>query len=115
MTLFFRLLDADGKAEALAGVVRARDERVYEVDPKSFGQIPGSPFAYWAGNAVRKAFSCYQALGKQALVASGTGTLDDFRFLRCWWESGQNAGYFPFAKGGAFSLIYYDHHLVVQW
>jgi hypothetical protein len=115
MTLFFRLLEADDKAAALRVVARSSDARVYEVDPKSFGQIPGSPFAYWASNAVRKAFSCYQALGKQALVTSGTGTLDDFRFLRSWWELSQNAGYFPFAKGGAFSLIYYDHHLVVQW
>ena len=50
--VFFRLLSFEDKAAALAeGVAAVRSGRqadtlVHQVDPQSFRQVPGSPFAY---------------------------------------------------------------------
>lgn len=51
-TTFLRLLAADDKAAALrAAAVAARAGQpapdVFAVDPISFRQVPGAPFAYW--------------------------------------------------------------------
>ena len=125
-TLFFRLLDSEDKAAALSGAVDAvREGRllnavVHAVDPASFRQVPGSPFAYWVSDRVRVLFCELSLIRDRYLVASGTGTLDDLRFLRLWFEistchvSSSNA-WFPFAKGGTYSPYYFDHHLVVNW
>ncbi|WP_142804165.1 type II restriction endonuclease subunit M [Tepidiphilus sp. J10] len=120
MTAFLRLLAEDDKAAALQQVcARLRrgetDARLFEVAPEAFDAVPGKPFAYWVSDAVRNSFMKFPAVEKNTLVTSGTGTLDDFRFLRCWWEIKGSERWFPFAKGGAFSPTYYDHHLLVNW
>ena len=64
MTTFIRLLDAgpDEKGAALAEAAagwRAGTEPpgVFQVDPESFEQVPGSPFAYWVSERVRRLFT----------------------------------------------------------
>ena len=54
-------------------------------------------------------------------------TLDDFRWIRAFWEvestdmralgarHASNRGWVGFAKGGAFSPFYSDVHLVLDW
>ncbi len=126
MTLFLRLLEDEDKAQALAETCARigrgeSDPRVFELDPNSFAKVPGAPFAYWVSESVREAFLRLPAFSDQSLATSGTGTLDDFRFLRVWWEtSGGRAesrvdSWFPYAKGGAFAPIYFDHHLSINW
>ena len=54
-----------------------------EVDPVSFRQVPGSPFAYWISGKVRGVFSAFEAIGSYGVnVKKGTDTGDDSRFLR---------------------------------
>ncbi len=126
MTLFIRLLDAENKAEAMAEAVAAVREgrahpRVFEVNPESFAQVPGSPFAYWVSEAVRELFTEFPAFDCEERTAKrGPSTSDDSRYVRCWWE-------FPnlykhgigewrnFAKGGSYSPFYADIFLVVDW
>lgn len=120
MTTFLRLLSDKDKSAALQEAVQAlrsgaRDERLFTVEPEAFRQVPGASFAYWVSETVRGAFTRLSAVESFALITSGTGTLDDFRFLRCWWEADNTQKWFPFAKGGAFSPTYYDQHLVVGW
>ena len=115
MTTFLRLLSDKDKQAALLATVRDGGERLFEVDPASFRQVAGAPFAYWVSEAVRGVFVKFPAVEASALVASGTGTLDDFRFLRSWWETRYGDKWFPFAKGGAYSPTHYDHHLLVGW
>ncbi len=120
MSQFLRLLTENDKALALAEVcARLRcgedDPRVHAVAPHAFDAVPGKPFAYWVSDAVRAAFEEFPAAEKSALVTSGTGTLDDFRFLRNWWEISDYRSWFHFAKGGAYSPVYYDQHLMVNW
>jgi hypothetical protein len=116
-TVFIRAIEAavDEKAAVLREAVLAGAQSRFDADVSTFSQVPRSPFAYWIGDATRELFYKFPALEQQALVASGTGTLDDFRFLRLWWETSNSKKWFPYAKGGGFSPIYFDHHLVVNW
>ncbi|EIC22701.1 BREX-1 system adenine-specific DNA-methyltransferase PglX [Thiorhodovibrio frisius] len=126
MTTFLRLLSESDKASALLDLCdRQRsggdDPRCFEVAPGAFDAIPGQPFAYWVSEAVRETFRRFSAFGDHALATSGTGTLDDFRFLRTWWETvtqhrlAVSLRWFPYAKGGAFARMYFDHYLSINW
>ncbi len=126
MTQFLRLLAEDDKAQALLETcTRLRageaDSRHFEVAPSAFDAVPGKPFAYWVSEAVRETFRRLPSFGECALPTSGTGTLDDFRFLRTWWEADgqpsvtQVSKWFPYEKGGAFAPMYFDHYLSINW
>lgn len=120
MTLFFRLIDEENKADSLALMVRQRgSENEFEVDPNFLRELPGSPFSYWVSNRVRgafKHFSKFNANGRA--IKQGLATADDFRFVRSWWEVAELDIYhkwFCFAKGGQYSQFYSDVHLLVNW
>ena len=61
-SLFFRLLPYGDKAAALGRAVdvvregRTLNGVVHMVDPTSFRQVPGSPFAYWVSEHIRRLF-----------------------------------------------------------
>ena len=142
-TLFLRLLSYDDKSAALAESIKATQEGytlntvVHVVNPKSFSQIPGSTFAYWVSERIRRVFTRLPAFESEGrTVKQGLATADDFRFVRLYWEvkpgnalsgtsqiqpeqfrqqtfSGKR--WVPFAKGGAYSPYYSDLHLVVNW
>lgn len=117
MTTFLRLLKDKDKQSALASAIRTGGDNVFEVDPSSFFQVPGAPFAYWVSEAVRQTFRRFPAFdGAERAVKQGLATADDFRFVRVWWEvlpNGQR--WYGFAKGGAFSRFYADMPVVVKW
>lgn len=122
MTIFFRLLQPDDKGVALhdaiarltAGTLNAN---TFTVEPASFQQVPGAPFAYWVSERTLSIFrenSCFE--DEKRIVRQGLSTADDFRFASLWWEVNSNSkDWYSFAKGGAFSKIYFDFHLVVNW
>src|SRR5437660_9208749 len=97
MTIFFRLLHADDKEGGLrAAVVAANGEEpapeVFHVDPASFEQVPGSPFAYWVSERVRRLFRelpPFESEGREARRGASTG--DDSRRVRLWWEVSPSA------------------------
>ncbi len=121
MSLFLRLLGEEDKGAALEAAVRSvaageADARVFEVDPESFGQVPGAPFAYWVDPRVLELF--LSMASQDFETKCGMGTLDDFRFLRLRWERNY---YYPlnfwisYAKGGEYSAFYSDIYLLVNW
>jgi hypothetical protein len=150
-SIFLRLLRDEDKARALAEAIAAlRDghrleSMVYPVTPVSFRQVPGSPFAYWVSERIRRLFTelpVFESDGRAIRV--GLQTSDDFRFVRAWWEVSsecildgangsdwrkdltafqawcrqqtfQDKRWVPFAKGGEYSTYYADIHLVVDW
>jgi len=125
-TTFLRLLAADDKPTALRAAIAATRAAIptpdaYTVDPASFRQIPGSPFAYWVSEQVRRFFAEFDALetkGREARRGSSTG--DDFQRVRAWWEVsaslvGHAVEWASFAKGGGYSSYYYDIHLLADW
>lgn len=119
MTTFLRLLSDQDKQSALLDAVQNSGKNVFEVNPDSFKQVPGAPFAYWVSDAVRGTFqgmSSVEGAGKTVRVGLQTG--DDFRFVRGWWEvsvCGVVPKWFTFAKGGSYSPFYADVYLAVNW
>jgi len=122
MTTFLRLLTAKDKASSLYECCNSEragleDNRIIDLDTKSFLAMPGASFSYWVGNEVRSLFETLPMLASQGReVCVGLQTGDDFRFVRCFWEVEPDSENKPsFAKGGAYSPYYADIHLVVNW
>ncbi len=132
-TIFIRLLQDESKQ---AGLSQAIDQvtagtqapNCFVLNPLLFSHIPLSPFAYWVNTRVRKLFTQLPSLAAAGLDAqSGASTMDDFRFLRCWWETKPELAarsredtlnglrWVPFAKGGAYSPYYANTELSIDW
>jgi hypothetical protein len=108
---------------------------VFTVTLGELAEVPGSPFAYWAPESLRRLFKKYPPLDrdvagmpdqpKVADVKVGLQTSDDLRFTRYWWEvpvetiatsreeTRRGKKWVPFAKGGR--PFYHDIALVVNW
>jgi hypothetical protein len=106
-TSFFRLLQAESKAKALRTALdkllsAGHSANVFLVNPVSFKKVPGSPFAYWVSERIRRLFTdltSFEADDRTVRIGMKTG--DDFRFLRAWWETCPSASrWIPYAKGG---------------
>jgi hypothetical protein len=139
MTAFLRVLEAPpeekgavllqsvGQLRVPSGFPNHIERIVFDVDPRTFSDIPGSPFAYWVDDKVRSVFTESPRLDCHHLATRGAYTTDDFRFYRLAWEvAGASRGYtrhqtlggqpyVALAKGGAFSRFYSDIHLVIRW
>lgn len=127
-TTFFRLLHVpiEAKGNALAGRIAALNaagaaEETHTLDPAAFAQIPGSPFAYWVGDSIRRLFvdlPCVESEGRAVRVGDHPG--DQERYLRLFWETPStdrdaSRKWLQYQKGGAFSPYHADIHLVVDW
>jgi len=133
VTYFLDLLEADEKQPSLIDAAQsirraASDHRVFDVNPSNFSQVPGAPFAYWVSANLRSNFSRNEPLESNGReVQSGASTMNDFRFLRLWWEishlpspgasSGKKAKskWVTISKGGSFGRYYIDWELKLNW
>jgi hypothetical protein len=123
----FRLLDAKDPAQPLADAVHALAQGTptkdtYAVDPVSFRHVPNAPFAYWVSDTIRKLFTTLPPFENEERTAKvGLQTADDFRFVRCSWETPitpeelTHRNWYHFAKGGSYSPFYADIYLKVNW
>src|SRR5437016_4743788 len=123
--LCFRLLPYEDKATALSeAVVAVRDGHsldavVHAVDPASFRQVPGSPFAYWASERIRQKFlelPPFESEGRALRL--GDHPDDGFRWLRLYSEvplRTSERDWRPYHKGGTNSPYFDDVPLVVDW
>ena len=133
--LFLRLLNHHDPAATLPQLTsQARasshdSQDVFRVRLSDFRSIPTSPLSYWMPAEARNAFSSRPAVGDStADFRVGLQTSDDFRFIRAHWEvapgsvgqkrqefsSGQKR-WAHLAKGGEYSPMWADIHLVVNW
>ncbi len=91
-SLFVRLLGVEDKEPALRQTVQdlnagQANGNVYSAELVSLRLIPGSPFAYWVSDALRRKFRELPRFeGGGRTVKQGLATADDFRFVRAWWE-----------------------------
>ena len=129
MTIFIRLIEDQDKRSALLDAINDdNSKKVFDVDPESFKQIPGSPFAYWVSDKIRALFAklpIYEGDGRT--VKPGLATADDFRFVRTYWEIdpsrvasradeiNSDRYWVLYPKGGEFSPFYADIPLLVDW
>lgn len=94
----------------------------YRADAATFHDIPGSPIAYWASDAVHAAFRGESPLSSIASPKQGLKTGDNERFLRLWHEPSlskcamaDGRKWFPCNKGGNFRLWYGNNEYVLNW
>ena len=103
----------------------------YRADARTFHDIPGSPIAYWASEAIHHAFLQGAALTNVAPPRQGLATSDNNRFLRKWWEVANshvkrdasshedarisNMRWFPIVRGGDFRKWFGNLLEVVDW
>ena len=119
-TIFIRALEeSKDKNKAIIEAIQCSEDVIgrtrFEVDPKEFNGIPGSPFAYWATGSTRALFSELPPFESGGRIARlGGGTKSDFRFIRLAWEV-YGGPWKPLAKGGAFGRFYSDIYLQVNW
>ncbi|MDG6251587.1 hypothetical protein, partial [Methanocalculus sp.] len=139
---FIQLLADEDKGAALIDTINKQKTGVlssafFPIAPEKFSMVPGSPFAYWVSDKIRRLFLDLPTFeGNGRTVKQGIATADDFRFVRAWWEvdpsqivSGtpgttpdefrsqtfNGRKWAPFAKGGEYSPYYADLHLVLNW
>lgn len=123
--VFLRPSDDSDKGESLRAQVAAINiprpiAGVFIIDLEVFRSLPGSPFPYWANERTLRVFKQHPAFESSNRTAKhGAATLDDFRFLRTWWEISaerlQSRTFVPFAKGGSAEPFFVEIPLVVKW
>ena len=120
-----RLFDKQGEVEGIEAREKAflSGKGNFVADQSNFTKIPGSPVAYWVGEAIFKDFE-RGILKKHATTKQGFKTGDNNYFLRYWFEpelnkSGlygeKNKKWIPCTKGGDFRRWYGNLEYVVNW
>lgn len=132
---YVRLVDINGsEAKRQKALEAIRDPDCgwfYRRDAETFRQIPGTPIAYWASDALLNAFVNAKQLNEFGKPRQGLATGDNERFTRLWWEpeiaelrfdagteeeafkSGRK--WFPYNKGGNYRKWYGNNDWVVDF
>ena len=133
--VYFRLVDMGSEEEKKAGILEALADPgcgwFYRRDADTFKQVPGTPIAYWASDALLDAFGNAKQLSEYGVPRVGLQTGENARFVREWWEVDDcKSGYscrsiqesiesvrkwFPYNKGGDFRKWYGNNSAVVNW
>jgi type II restriction/modification system DNA methylase subunit YeeA len=103
----------------------------YQCSPDEFRKIPGSPFAYWASDAVRSVFERARPFREFGEPRMGMATGNNDKYLRLWFEVNHHRigfgcrdrnearetrkKWFPYNKGGDYRLWYGNNEYVVNW
>ena len=132
---YVRLVDINGSEAKRLKLVEAIQNPdcgwFYRRDADTFKQIPGTPIAYWASDALLDAFGNAKQLSEYGKPRQGLATGENARFVREWWEvddckSVYSCGsiqesiesackWFPYNKGGDFRKWYGNNSSVVNW
>ena len=132
---YIRLVDVAGSEPKRAALLEAVRNPgcgwFHRADASTFHDIPGSPIAYWASEAVHDAFNVGIPLSNIEPPRQGLATSDNGRFLRKWWETSnnrisfdsisrddaQNSGlrWFPIIRGGEYRKWYGNLSEIVNW
>ncbi len=132
---YFRLVDVAGsepKRQALAEAIQNPDcGWFYRADASAFHDIPGSPIAYWASEAIHDAFRSLPPVREVINLQSGLTTGDNDFFMRLWWEpsnvrfnrdvsrpeecSDCPTRWYPCNKGGGYRKWYGNNESVIDF
>lgn len=132
---YVRLVDINGSEAKRLKLVEAIQNPdcgwFYRRNAETFRQIPGTPIAYWASDALVESFTKGRRLDAVATPRQGLATSDNGRFLRKWWEvapsntsrdcSGRpeakqsGSRWFPIIRGGSYRKWWGDYDEVVNW
>lgn len=103
----------------------------YRADASTFHDIPGSPIAYWASEAIHDAFRSLPPVREVINLQSGLTTGDNDFFMRLWWEpsnvrfnrdvsrpeecSDCLTRWYPCNKGGGYRKWYGNNESVIDF
>lgn len=124
--------DSDKKEKlSLAAIADENHALRYRASNADFEIFPGKIIAYWASDAVKRAFVTGVPLSPVCKPTQGLATGDNNRFVRLWQEvSSENLyidapdasaaalsgkRWFPYNKGGEFRKWYGNNDCVVNW
>ena len=109
----------------------AGETEFYRRDAETFKQIPGTPIAYWASDALLDAFANAKQLDEIGRPRQGLATGDNERFTRLWWEPGigevcfgseteeeafkSGGKWFPYNKGGSYRKWYGNNDWLIAF
>ena len=126
---YVRLVDYNSQQKKEEAFLSGSDR--YTSKKENFEKIPGSPVAYWVGQAMLAAFGASKKLKDIAEPRQGLATANNDRFLRLWYEvvkdriglgyesmeSANKSGskWFPYNKGGEFRKWYGNNDYLVNW
>lgn len=122
----FRLLDSREKGDDLEEIViKCRDgigdTRAQLGHHADFRELPLAVISYWSPREMLQKLTQKGRIGDlEAAANDGGHTGDDFRFVRAAWEGpsssiGRDREYVFFAKGGEYSPMWDDIHLLEYW
>ncbi|MHB9007154.1 MAG: BREX-1 system adenine-specific DNA-methyltransferase PglX [Limisphaerales bacterium] len=108
-----------------------QNDRLKVAKLDDFGEIPGSPIAYWVSHSVLTAFQTNLPIEQFSTFKQGMATSDNGRFLRLWHEvsistvdkscrspldlKNATAKWFPYNKGGSYRKWYGNNDFLVNW
>lgn len=90
----------------------------YRRDAETFKQIPGTPIAYWASDALLKCFNLRRVEDVAFRVCKGVFTADNNKYLRLWFEVEDiqsNDGWHRYSKGGKYRKWYGNSEYAIYW
>lgn len=95
---YLRLVDFENEREKEAAIIEAINDPdcgwFYRRRVEDFKAIPGAPIAYWASDASLSAFGLGESIASKVAMPYGFKTGDNDRFLRLWWEVGNDKEFF---------------------
>lgn len=117
---YVRLVDINGsdakRQKALEAIGNPDCGRLYRRDAETFKQIPGTPIAYWASDALLGTFANNPQISDVAFPKQGSTLGNNDLFLRRWYEVSEGSSrWFPCMKGGEFRRWYGNQTYVVDW
>lgn len=132
---YLRLVDFDGETAKKESIREAIANPTcgwfYRRSTDAFKSIPGTPIAYWASDAIARAFEGGIPLASIGDPKVGLQTGENARFVRQWWEVSQNrfrydcasieesvrsgCRWFPYNKGGDYRKWYGNNDCVIDW
>ena len=81
------LIGSDPKRQAmLEAIQNPACGWFYRADASTFKDIPGTPIAYWASEAMMKAVRLSRPFADSAVTSKGIITGNNDLFIRFWWE-----------------------------
>lgn len=106
-------------------------QHFFRASAVDFGNIPGSPIAYWLPDSVYKSFYEKPRFGDLAVTRKGLVTARNEVYVRYWYEvslkkssfkstnrdDAKKSGmrWFPYIKGGEFRKWYGNRREVINW
>ncbi len=132
---YLRLVDFEGESPKEQATLEAISDPdcgwFYRRSADAFKSIPGTPIAYWASDAIIRAFADGKPLKDIGVPRQGLATGENEKFVRMWWEVCSSARivdssdlqtfwreggkWAPYNKGGEYRKWYGNNDLVLSF